>query len=102
MGAGFLSEAWNLKVLVYYSRSGHVQIVCDAVAWVGAASTRVANELGSAKPLRAEKAAYTAIALETLLMLGIVAVGFGLRDVWAYLFTDDPEVSAVPAGCVSG
>ncbi|EIE25012.1 MATE efflux family protein [Coccomyxa subellipsoidea C-169] len=58
----------------------------------GAASTRVANELGSAKPLRAEKAAYTAIALETLLMLGIVAVGFGLRDVWAYLFTDDPEV----------
>ncbi len=62
----------------------------------------MANELGSAKPLRAERAAYTAIALETLLMLGIVAVGFGLRDVWAYLFTDDPEVSAVPAGRVSG
>lgn len=58
----------------------------------GAGSTRVANELGSGRPLRAERAALTVIAIETLLMLGIVAVGIGLRDVWGYLFTDDPEV----------
>lgn len=67
-------------------------LVTRAVASAGAASTRVANELGSGKPLRAEHAAYTAIVMETLLMLGIVAVGIGLRDVWAYLFTDAPEV----------
>ena len=59
----------------------------------GAASTRVGNELGRGQPKRAARAAKTVIALELALMVVIVAVGFAVRDVWGYLFTDDPEVS---------
>ncbi|CAL8462043.1 g1574 [Coccomyxa elongata] len=58
----------------------------------GAASTRVGNELGSGRPLRAARAAHTAMVLVAALMLCIVAVGIALRDVWGYLFTDDPNV----------
>lgn len=62
------------------------------LACSGAASTRVGNELGSGRPLRAARAAHTAMVIVTALMLCIVAVGIALRDVWGYLFTDDPNV----------
>ena len=62
------------------------------LACSGAASTRVANELGSGRPLRAARAAHTSMVIVTALMVCIVAVGIALCDVWGYLFTNDPEV----------
>jgi Na+-driven multidrug efflux pump len=65
-------------------------------ARAGAGSTRVANELGSGQSLRAKRAAKSAICLEAVLMLIVVAIGIALKDVWSYMFTDDPEASSQP------
>ncbi|KAJ0261764.1 Protein DETOXIFICATION 50 [Hirschfeldia incana] len=55
-------------------------------------STRVGNELGSNRPMRARRAAIVGLGLS--IALGFTALTFtvSVRNMWARLFTDDEEI----------
>lgn len=58
----------------------------------GAASTRVGNELGRGCAGAARRAAFTAVALELLLIALVTSALLAGQRLWAALFTDDLEV----------
>ncbi|KAK9801885.1 hypothetical protein WJX73_007196 [Symbiochloris irregularis] len=78
MGIGFNTTAFTYTVSLGIS---------------GAASTRVANELGAGSATRARIAFQTVVALEAALMAVVIALGISLASPWAHLFTSDEKVA---------
>ncbi|GER40520.1 MATE efflux family protein [Striga asiatica] len=58
-------------------------------------STRVGNELGAGRPGRARKAAVVGLVAGFLLGFLALVFAFGVRNVWARVFTADGEIVAV-------
>ncbi|XP_057763823.1 protein DETOXIFICATION 49-like [Salvia miltiorrhiza] len=58
-------------------------------------STRVGNELGADRPLRARAAAVVGLCASFAVGLGALAFAVAVRNVWAGLFTRDAEILAL-------
>ncbi|PKU86219.1 protein DETOXIFICATION 49 [Dendrobium catenatum] len=55
-------------------------------------STRVSNELGANRPDRARRAATVGLICGSLLGLTALSFSLSVRNVWAKIFTSDPEI----------
>jgi MATE family multidrug resistance protein len=60
-----------------------------------AASNRIGNQLGSAKPNASKLTAYSSITLSLFFALFNSSVLTLFRNFWSYLFTNDPLVAAL-------
>ncbi|KMT03212.1 hypothetical protein BVRB_8g197610 [Beta vulgaris subsp. vulgaris] len=65
-----------------------------------AVSTRVGNELGAGRPERAKLLGVLGIAWAAIMGLGAMVFAFGARNVWAQMFTGDPEILALTAAAL--
>jgi len=80
-----------------YNTTAAIYTVSLGVA--GAASARVGNALGRGDARAARRAAFAAVGLELALIAGVTGALFAGRDLWAALFTREPEVRREP-GCM--
>jgi len=80
-----------------YNTTAAIYTVSLGVA--GAASARVGNALGRGDARGARRAALAAVGLELALIAGVTGALFAGRDLWAALFTREPEVRR-ETGCV--
>lgn len=60
-------------------------------------STRVGNELGASQPDRARRAARVGLACGALLGITAFLFSFSVRNIWARIFTADPEIISLTA-----
>lgn len=58
-------------------------------------STRVGNELGANRPMKAKMAAVVGLCTSFLLGFSALLFAFTVRDAWAGLFTEDAEILAL-------
>ncbi|KNA10805.1 hypothetical protein SOVF_140910 [Spinacia oleracea] len=65
-----------------------------------AVSSRVGNELGAGRPERAKLLGVLGVAWASLMGLAAMLFASGARNVWATLFTGDPEILALTAAAL--